>query len=364
MNHCLSRRVFLDSILAVGIGSAIHPVLTRAASPGKRNIKLGFDNFSIRDLGWKAPQILDYAATLKVDVVFFSDLDVYESLDDDYLVKIKQQADRLGLELHAGTGGVCPSSPRFNAKHGTAEEHLAKTIHTAQILGSPVARCYLGSMEDRKGEGGIYRHIEELVKVCKSVRSRAMDAGVKIAIENHAGDMQGWELAMLIEEAGKDYVGATMDCGNAMWALEEAMVNLEHLGPYAVSTGMRDNAMWDSENGAMTAWTNIGDGQIDWNAYLDRYQQLCPNTPFNLEIISGAIREFPYFQPEFWESFPKARASEFARFVAMAKKGKPFEHPADRPTGERSKELTQAQQKYDLEKSLQYCKEKLGLGLK
>ena len=35
-----------------------------------------------------------------------------------------------------------------------------------------------------------------------------MDAGLKIAIENHAGDMQARELKMLIEEAGKDFVGA------------------------------------------------------------------------------------------------------------------------------------------------------------
>ena len=49
------------------------------------SIKLGFDNFSIRALGWKAPQLLDYAAALKVDVVLFSDLDVYESHSDAYL---------------------------------------------------------------------------------------------------------------------------------------------------------------------------------------------------------------------------------------------------------------------------------------
>ena len=29
-----------------------------------------------------------------------------------------------------------------------------------------------------------------------------MEAGVKIAVENHAGDMQAWELVTLIEEAG------------------------------------------------------------------------------------------------------------------------------------------------------------------
>lgn len=365
MSDGMKRRTFLNTAMAAGLANAMAPFLTAASeSSPKRNIKLGFDNFSLRNLGWKAPQIIDYAAALKVDVVLFSDLDVYESLEEGYLKKIKQQADELGIELNAGTVGVCPSSSRFEKKFGTGEEHLSLAIRVAQALGSPIARCYMGTMEDRKGEGGIYRHMEEMVKLCKTVRSRAIDAGVKIAVENHAGDMQGWELATLVEEAGQDYVGVTMDCGNAVWAVEEPMVNLNALGAYAVCTGMRDNAVWESDNGAWTAWANMGGGQMDWNAYLDRYQQLCPKTPFILEIISGAQREFPYFKPEFWNDFPKAKASEFVRFVEMAKQGQPFQHPADRPSGENSKELTQAQQKYDLEQSLRFCKEKLGLGLK
>ena len=76
-----------------------------------------------------------------------------------------------------------------------------------------------------------------------------MDAGIKIAIENHAGDMQAWELVKLIEEAGPDYVGATMDSGNAVWTLEDPMVSLETLGKYAVTTGIRDSAVWENEQG-------------------------------------------------------------------------------------------------------------------
>ena len=362
MSESMKRRTFLGTALAAGAVKAMHPLVANASeSSGTSKIKLGFDNFSIRDMGWKAPQVLEYAATLKVDVVLFSDLDVYESLDDEYLRGVKRQADELEIELHAGTGGICPTSPRFNDKHGTAEEHLALTIRVAKALGSPAARCYLGGGGDREG-GEIYRHLESTVKVCKAVRSRAVDAGVKIAIENHAGDMQAWELAELIEAAGKDYVGATMDSGNAVWAIEDPMTNLEILGPYAVSTGIRDDDVWETENGASTAWANMGDGDIDWEAYVALYRKLCPQTPFILEIISGLPREFPYLKPEFWENFPKARAHEFARFLAMAKKGNPFQHPPDRPSGDRSRELSQRQQKFDLERSLGYCREVLGLG--
>jgi 3-oxoisoapionate decarboxylase len=45
--------------------------------------------------------------------------------------------------------------------------------------------------------------IDDTVAVLKGVRSRAVDAGVKIAVENHAGDMQSRELKRLVEAAGQ-----------------------------------------------------------------------------------------------------------------------------------------------------------------
>jgi sugar phosphate isomerase/epimerase len=330
----------------------------RPSSRGRltARLKLGFDNFSIRALGWKAPQLLEYAASLKVDTILLSDLDVYESHDDAYLKDLKKKADELGLEIQAGTGSICPLSAMFDKKHGTAEEHLRLTIRVAKALGSPVARCFMGRQEDRQKEGGIDAMLKATLRVLKSAESYAKDNGVKVAVENHAGDTQAWELVTLIEEAGKDFVGATLDSGNATWSLEDPQVNLETLGPYAVSTGIRDSAVWESPEGALVAWTAMGEGQVDWKAYFKRFAEICPNTPVQLEIISGFNRPFPYLKPDFWKIFPKVRAHEFARFVAMAKNGKPRD-AWKAPAG-------QEFQKSELEKSITYCKETLGLGLK
>ena len=360
-----NRRGFLASLAAAGAANLTAPVLGGGADEPKA-VKLGFDNFSIRAFDWKAPRLIEYAASLKVDTLLLSDLDVYESLDEDYLKKIRVQADRAGIELHAGTSSVCPTSKSYNEKKcGKAEDHARLLVRTAKRLGTSVARCYLGSRRDRDGDGGIYRHIEEMVKVLKAVKSEAEDANVKIAVENHAGDMQAWELVNLIEEAGKSFVGATMDPGNATWTIEDPMVNLEILGPYAVTTGIRDTAVWETDTGAAAMWANMGQGVVDWPAYTKRFRELCPDTPFVLEILSYRWPgEAPYLKPEFWSRFPKARAHEFARYVALAKRGKPFEIPPGRPTGDASKELEQAQQKFDLEESLKYCRQVLELGLK
>jgi 3-oxoisoapionate decarboxylase len=353
----MNRRGFLGSMAALGMAGMVGATSNQpAAKP--RKLRLGFDNFSIRDFRWKAPQLIDYAASLKVELLLLSDLDVYESLEPADLKRVRARAETAGIQLHVGTGSICPTSNSYNAQRwGPAVEHAQLLVRTAEALGSPVARCYLGSRRDREGDGGIYPHIEATVKVLKAVQAQAEKAGVKFAVENHAGDMQAWELVELIHAAGTSYVGATMDPGNAVWTVEDPMVNLEILGPYTVTTGIRDSMVSETAAGAKAMWTNMGRGQTDWHAYVKRFQELCPTDAFILEIISYKWgHEMNYLEPAFWKQFPRARASEFARFVALAKRGSEVELPPGRPAGPE-----QAQQKFDLEESLRYCREELGI---
>jgi sugar phosphate isomerase/epimerase len=355
------RRAFLKTVAAAGAGVAVlGPASAQNPAPqSPAKIKLGFDNFSVRAMGWKADALLDYAASLKLDSILISDLDAYENFTEPYLKEVRAKSNDLGVQIHAGTWSICPTSKFFKKKWGTADEHLALGIRVANALGSPVLRVILGMADDRKSEGGIEARIEDTVKVCKAMRSRAMDAGVKIAIENHAGDMQAWELVSLIEQAGKEYVGATLDSGNACWTLEDPRESLEILGPYTLTTGLRDSMVWEYADGAKVQWTAMGEGLVDLKAYFKRFGELCPGVPANLEIICGFARDFPYFKDGFWDAFPKARARDFAKFLAMAKRGK-----AIPPHRSPDNAAEQEYQRGELEKSLKYCKDSLGLGLK
>ncbi len=362
-----SRRDALRALAggAVALGAAGAPFLAADETPRRRRrgLKLGFDNFSIRAFGWKAPRLIEYAASLGLDSLLLSDLYVYESLEPGPLREVKARADDLGVEIHAGTGGIYPTSGRVNRDFGTPQEHLELAIRVASALGSPVVRCYLGNSQDREGPGGIQRHIRSTVELLKKVRSRAIDAGVKIAIENHAGDLQARELVGLIEDAGKDFVGATIDSGNATWTLEDPVRNLELLGPYAVSSGIRDSMVWEFEDGAMVQWTAMGEGCVDLTRYFDIWEKVCPATPVQLEIISGFARPFPYLERDFWEPYQDVRAEDFAMFVALAKKGRAID-PFRPPDGVDRREATRAYQKAELERSLAHCRNALGLGVR
>ena len=82
----LSRRQFVKSTAAALATTA---VASNALAREKKGIKLGFDNFSVRNMGWNAGEVNDYAAAQKVDVVLFSDLKVYESHKPTYLRDLK-----------------------------------------------------------------------------------------------------------------------------------------------------------------------------------------------------------------------------------------------------------------------------------
>lgn len=356
MNQGVDRRFFLSAAL---VGPAAAWTAVGLARPA--GIQLGFDNFSIRACGWKAERILDYASTVGVDAVFFSDLEVLPSHESEALRGLRRQAEGLGLALHVGTGSVCPTSASFDPRYGSAEQRLSLTIRIARELGSPVARCYLGTAQDRKSDGGIDRHIESMAAVLRKCRSLAEDSGVRIAVENHAGDMQARELAGLIEAAGREFVGATLDSGNAVWTLEDPYANLEVLGPYALTTGIRDAMIWETPEGASVQWTAMGEGLIDWRRYFARYQQLCPGVPVHLEIISGFNRDFPWRSPDFWKGYEQVPAAVFAGFLELAKRGTPRE-PARFPEGAGRQEAEARYQLAELEKSLKYCQESLGWG--
>ena len=76
----MHRRRFIQT--AVGIAAAV-------AAPAEETsvipVRLGFDTYSIRAFKWKATQLLDYAAGLKLDTIQFSSLEDYASLDKPYL---------------------------------------------------------------------------------------------------------------------------------------------------------------------------------------------------------------------------------------------------------------------------------------
>ncbi len=330
-------------------------------------MKLGVDVFSLRFNEWDAFGYLDYAKQIGLDVVMFPDPDFFASLEDEYLGRVKSHADQLGLALEVGMYSCCATSTSFSDQRGTATEQLSTMLHVAELLGSKVMRTLLGSNADRHTETPLATHIANTISALQSVRDQALDLGITIAVENHAGDLLGRELKALVEAAGPEFVGVCIDSGNPLWMGESPYVTLEHLAPHVVMSHIRDSAVAPHPRGAVVQWVAMGDGSIDIARWSRLYQEQCPNTNFTLEIITSLPpKVLPFLAPEYWRAYPDLPAAEFAQFLQLVQQGVPYTQPlltaswADLSPA--VKAAIAQEQCTQLERSVRYCREELGLG--
>jgi sugar phosphate isomerase/epimerase len=357
------RRTFIQSL-------PVAAATVAAAPAAEVPIKLGFDTYSLRAFRWKGLQLLDYAASQKLDTIQFSALGDYGGLDVANLQKVKDRAAQLNISLDSGMGCICETSKSFPKNGRPAREQLLEGLRVAHAVGAKAMRCYMGSSEDRLGPLPIEAHMETTIKAFRSVKSEAQDLGVKIAIENHSGDMQARETRTVIEESGKDFVGACLDTGNPIWCIEDPFLTLEILAPYAVTTHVRDSIVFETPHGAAGQWVAMGDGILDLPRFVAEFRKRCPQSTMQLEIITGRPpRPLNYLDADFWKAFPKLPAWEFARFVALAKTGRPFMGAmvVEDITGQKPapvmEEALKEQQRIDLDRSFEYCRKTLNVGI-
>ena len=317
---------------------------------------LGLDGHSLRAMKWNAMQLIDYAAEQKLDAVLLNGFQYFQSLEPAHLKAVKKLGDSKGIQIRIGAGGISKGALRYSDKYGSPEETLELGIRVATAVGSPTVNCRIGSIEDRYGDGGIEARLEETAKTLKALRSRAENAGVRFAFENHAADTRSDEVLGLINEVGSDLCGVMLDPGNALWAMEDPLEHLKILGPHVLCMSVRDYRVWDSPDGATFQWTAIGDGMMDVPAFTGLLHQYCPEVPIFVETISNQYRPIPFLTDAFWEGFPKVKAASIVDFLALTRRGRPLPL-AEADFGESAKDFEARHQKSEFLKSIRTLRE-------
>lgn len=307
-----NRRTFLAAA-----GAAVAPVFAQGQ---RAPVEIGVDAGSVGQNRWTPTQFLDYLAKLQIPVA--SVMLPRDILADEAAVRqVRAYADKLNIKLVLSGPCICPTSSTFNPKAGTAEEQIAAALGVARILGSKAVRVTLGMAKERPQ---IEMHMESTLRVVRGMRSRILDSGLKLALENHGGDMQARELKTLVEAAGPDVLGVCLDSGNPLWMLEDPHLTLELLGPYAEVSHIRDTAVWRVPEGVAVRWLNMGEGNVDIDGWIKKLIQMRPGLPLIFEnLVSAQPRIIRVYNPETWKNFQKMPAWELSRFLALAEKGKP-----------------------------------------
>ena len=364
----MKRREFTKmaglSVLAMhSIPAVTSAMISKNEPEGFQKVPLGLCNHSLRGMRLKATKLIEYAIEHKLDSVQFNTLTTFESLEDDHLAELNKLAKANDISIYVGAGSISEKSSSFSDRYGDAKALLAEGIRVAKAVDSPIVGVRIGNIDDRYTDGGIKPKIDEVVKVMKSMRGPALEAGIKFAFENHAGDMRSDELLELINETGTDICGAFYDPGNAIWSMEDPMFALEVLGKHIICNSVRDVMVWASENGAIYQWTAIGDGLMDYKYYTKYLSENCPGVPFHVESISNSQRPIPFLKPEFWDGFPDLHASDIVDFLKLVRRGQPLEVEEPSP-GTDKKTFDIQHQENELLNSLEYLRSECGAGLK
>lgn len=282
---------------------------------------IGLDAFSVRWQDWSAREVLQYASTWGLEGVQFSErVQLPPHSDRAALAEVRQFARDAGIRLEVGMRSIDHFSTTYDASLGAGEQQLLDMLNVAVILDAEVVRCFMGTQTDRFGPPGFSVHVDECVRVLRSVAPRAEDLGVHIALENHGGgDLRAPELKGLIERVDSSAVGVCFDSGNAAYAGEDPVQAAELLGPHVVTCQLRDARAWMTASGAAVQWVPLGQGDIDLRAITQILNRHNPQVGINLEVITGrAPKMLDYLDltSEYWQLYPELSGQEFARFVS------------------------------------------------
>ncbi|QDT51963.1 endonuclease 4 [Symmachiella dynata] len=245
------RRHFLKQSLALaaaGAGGAVLAPEAVAAKPivrtGKPYMKLSLAAYSYRKyLDFKnptmtMPDFITEAASLNLDgceLTSYWFANYPGEIDTAYLLSLKEQAFRLGLDISGTAINNNFCLPEGDAREKSLE-HTRRWIDYAAIIGAPVIRIFAGYVP--QGET-FDTALERCVAGVNESLDYAAQKGVVLAIENHGGITAKADGLLAICERVQDspWFGVNFDSGNFRTA--DPYGDLAKIAPYAVNAQIK-----------------------------------------------------------------------------------------------------------------------------
>ncbi len=252
-HHASSRRGFFKTA-GLGLGAAVGAATTSsfAASPlprnGQSHMKLSLAAYSFNKMlatrgtpeeiakaGMRLEDVVDFCAAQNLDGVELTSYYFPKDVSNQYLMDLKQQSFRLGLDI----SGTAIGNDFCFGPGAERDEQLAMTrewIDYAATVGAPVIRIFAGQAKSGGDEASA-------LKNCIAGISESLDyaatKGVFLALENHGGITATPAQMMRIIDGVKDspWFGVNLDGGN--FATDDPYRDLAVIAPYAINAQIK-----------------------------------------------------------------------------------------------------------------------------
>lgn len=195
-----------------------------------------------------------------------------ESIDDDYLEKVKRHLEYHRLYAEIDTNSTNPN-------------HLKMAIQIASKIGADIVRTCVVI------KGGVKESLTEAEGNIKSIIPLLKKYNIKLAIENHEYETST-ELIGLINNIDDKNVGVLCDVGNSMMAWEDPINAVKSLAPYAISAHFKDHIVVEDGDDLKVYGVEIGTGSIDLKECFKILMNDSSLSRINIEMCNPYITEF------------------------------------------------------------------------
>jgi sugar phosphate isomerase/epimerase len=255
MNQNVSRRQLFGYGLSALAGASLTntlPMAEAADAPkrnGKTHMKLSLAAYSFNSMlskNWslKDPvkeeqfdlfQFVDYCAKLDLDGTELTSYYFPKDVNAKYLMDLKQQTFRLGLDISGtaiGNNFCLPAGPARDAQIASCKTW----IDHAATMGAPVIRIFAGRIP--KG-GSEAEALDLCVAGIDECLEYAATKGVFLALENHGGitATPAQLIAIIKRIKPSEWFGVNYDSGN--FRTDDPYADLEQIAPYAINAQIK-----------------------------------------------------------------------------------------------------------------------------
>ncbi len=201
-----------------------------------------------------------------VDGVQICDHLDFVTLSDRSLQEVRQLAETRGIYIETGAGN-------------TDLDHLHRLIAVSEKLGSRLLRVVPEIHRDCSKHGLSY--ITENIHRCLNA---AKEAGVRIALENHA-QITSDELLSVVKSLGDSYVGICLDTMNSIVLMEKPIETAQRLAPFAITVHFKDFKIEPNPRGHRIIGVPLGEGIVDFGRVLEIIKDAGVDPNINIELF-------------------------------------------------------------------------------
>ncbi|MBP2167806.1 sugar phosphate isomerase/epimerase [Erwinia toletana] len=191
-------------------------------------------------------QMLEQTAAMGVKLFQICDYPQIESWSDTELQALRQQADRLGIELELGTRGLQTS-------------HLQRYLQLASILQVTVIRSMFNSASHRPT-------LVEAAALIETILPQFERQQVKLCLETYE-QVNSAEMMAVITRFPSAYLGVCLDPANCVAALEQPQQVIANTAGRVLNLHIKDFAFSRQEGwvGFTLAGAPLGEGLLDYD---------------------------------------------------------------------------------------------------